>query len=345
MGVVAAGTTQATAALIGSTGTQAVAATSAAGIRLPVPGFQAINATHWYNEIYVVVHVDSSPAASLKLYPQVGDAFPDLGLNAPYILARDTGVILIQGCGKQGSWAVIPFPASGSGSVTSVGISTSSGGVTVGGGPITGSGTLTVDIDAGLSALAALTGTNTIYYRSAANTWTAVSIGSGLSFTGGTLAASGGGGTVTSVAIATSSFGLFVGGGPISGAGTLTVNLDGDLDNLVGFPALGTIPYGDGAHGWNSVTIGTGLTFAGGTLSATAAAITSGQTVCTAFNITGATTVYQATGNTIPIPGAGTYLITGKIRGVVQPASNAVAYVKRNSATSPTRPTSPIRKR
>lgn len=47
--------------------------------------------------------------------------------------------------------------------------------------------------DADLTALAALTGTNTIYYRSAANTWTAVTIGSGLTFSGGTLATSGGG--------------------------------------------------------------------------------------------------------------------------------------------------------
>ena len=43
--------------------------------------------------------------------------------------------------------------------------------------------------DADLAALAALTGTNTIYYRSAANTWTAVTIGTGLSFSGGTLSA------------------------------------------------------------------------------------------------------------------------------------------------------------
>ena len=42
--------------------------------------------------------------------------------------------------------------------------------------------------DADLSALAALTGTNTIYYRSAANTWTAVTIGNNLSFSGGVLA-------------------------------------------------------------------------------------------------------------------------------------------------------------
>lgn len=38
-----------------------------------------------------------------------------------------------------------------------------------------------------LAALEALSGTNTIYYRSGANTWTAVTIGAGLSFTDGTL--------------------------------------------------------------------------------------------------------------------------------------------------------------
>ncbi len=41
--------------------------------------------------------------------------------------------------------------------------------------------------DEDLTALAALSGTNTIYYRSAANTWTAVTIGGMLSFAAGTL--------------------------------------------------------------------------------------------------------------------------------------------------------------
>lgn len=41
--------------------------------------------------------------------------------------------------------------------------------------------------DADLDALAALSGTSTIYYRSAANTWSAVTIGGMLSFSGGTL--------------------------------------------------------------------------------------------------------------------------------------------------------------
>lgn len=47
--------------------------------------------------------------------------------------------------------------------------------------------------DADLSALATLTGTNTIYYRSAADTWSPVTIGTNLTFSGGTLSASGGG--------------------------------------------------------------------------------------------------------------------------------------------------------
>jgi len=50
-------------------------------------------------------------------------------------------------------------------------------------------------LDADLTALAALTGTNVIYYRAAANSWAAITIGSGLTFSGGTLAATGGGGS------------------------------------------------------------------------------------------------------------------------------------------------------
>jgi hypothetical protein len=45
-------------------------------------------------------------------------------------------------------------------------------------------------LDGDLTALAALSGTGSIYYRSAANTWSAITIGSGLSFNSGTLASS-----------------------------------------------------------------------------------------------------------------------------------------------------------
>jgi hypothetical protein len=49
---------------------------------------------------------------------------------------------------------------------------------------------------ANLAALAALSTTGKIYYLSAANTWTAVTIGSGMDFTGGTLSSTAGSGTV-----------------------------------------------------------------------------------------------------------------------------------------------------
>jgi hypothetical protein len=52
-------------------------------------------------------------------------------------------------------------------------------------------------IDADLTAIAALSGTHNIYYRSAANTWSSVTIGSGLDFTGATLSATGSGGNVS----------------------------------------------------------------------------------------------------------------------------------------------------
>lgn len=51
-------------------------------------------------------------------------------------------------------------------------------------------------LDGDLTALAALTGTNTIYYRSGTSAWTAVNISTGLSFSGGNLTATGGGGDV-----------------------------------------------------------------------------------------------------------------------------------------------------
>jgi hypothetical protein len=52
-------------------------------------------------------------------------------------------------------------------------------------------------LDADLTSLASATGTNTIYYRSTADTWTAVTIGDNLTFTGGTLAADGSGDALT----------------------------------------------------------------------------------------------------------------------------------------------------
>lgn len=53
-------------------------------------------------------------------------------------------------------------------------------------------------LDADLTSLAAASGVGVLYYRSAANTWATVIIGTGLSFTGGTLSTTLGGGNVNS---------------------------------------------------------------------------------------------------------------------------------------------------
>lgn len=90
---------------------------------------------------------------------------------------------------------------------------------------------------ANLGALAALSTTDKIYYLSAANTWTAVTIGSGLSFTTGTLSATG-----------------FAGSGAITGSG-LTMATARILGRTTG--STGAI---------EELTAGTGLVLSGGSL-------------------------------------------------------------------------------
>lgn len=83
----------------------------------------------------------------------------------------------------------------GGGTVTSVDLTAPPAGITVSGGPVTTSGSITLALADDLAALESLTGTNTIYYRSGASAWSPVTIGTGLTFTSGTLSATGGGGT------------------------------------------------------------------------------------------------------------------------------------------------------
>jgi hypothetical protein len=118
-------------------------------------------------------------------------------------------------------------------------------------------------LDLDLTALAALTGTNTIYYRSSPNTWTAVTLGTGLDFTGGTLSASGAGlgdfssNTASSI---DSELVLFSGTGgktgkrasqtgrPLLTAGVLSV---GNIN--AASEVTGTLPVGNGGTGATSL--------------------------------------------------------------------------------------------
>jgi hypothetical protein len=161
----------------------------------------------------------------------------------------------------------------------------------------------------------------------------AVTVGSGLSYTAGVLANASGEGTVTSVNASGGATGLSFSGGPITTAGTVVlsgilapsaggtgaVSLSGLLKGNGALPATAAVAGVDytpattgtssqllannGAGGFNNVTLGAGLFYAGGTLSSV-----SGVGTVTSVEIDGGTTGLEFGA---PITGAGTFLVTG----------------------------------
>lgn len=131
-------------------------------------------------------------------------------------------------------------------------------------------------LDADLTAISALAGTNTIYYRSAPDIWSPVSF-SGLSFSGGILTVTASGGNVSNSGTPTvGQYGKWVTATTIQGVAGATVlsdigaqPLDADLTSLAAASATNVIYYRSAADTWSTVTIGANLTFSGGTLSAT----------------------------------------------------------------------------
>jgi hypothetical protein len=122
---------------------------------------------------------------------------------------------------------------------------------------IDGSNRLATDPD--LTALAQLTGTNTIYYRSGVSAWSPVTMGANMSFAGGVL------NSVSGFADAPSDGSTY---GRLNAAWAKAQPLSGDLTSLAAASAINTIYYRSAANTWGPVTIGTGLTFTSGTLDA-----------------------------------------------------------------------------
>lgn len=187
-GLVAAGTDQATAAAVTTTTTQAVALASTAGVRLPAGGGGIVSGEA-DGRRFVVVHVNSSPAATLNVYPAAGESLDGYAVNAPHVLARGTGCIFVAHGGANGGWSVIPYPPAAVGTVTSVDLGTSSAGLTVGGGPVTSSGTLTVDLADDLEQLVGFPLAAAIPVGDGSGNWNALEIGDGLDLTAGVLSA------------------------------------------------------------------------------------------------------------------------------------------------------------
>lgn len=130
----------------------------------------------------------------------------------------------------RGDGTLATFPSVGTGTVTSVGVSTTSTGVTVGGGPVTTSGTLTVDINANLQSWSALA--TSAKFNTPAGTTAQYIRGDGTLATFPTIPS----GTVTSVQVAGGT-GISFAGGPITTSGTITATLSA---NLQAWSALAT---------------------------------------------------------------------------------------------------------
>lgn len=162
-------------------------------------------------------------------------------------------------------------------------------------------------LDGDLTSLAAATGTNTIYYRSAADTWSPVVIGTGLGFTGGTLSASGATGAALTKTDDTNVT-LTLGGSPATAllaAASLTLGWTGQLAITRGGTGASTasaartnlgVAIGTDVQAFNSnLTALSGLTgaantgfyFTGSGAMSTFSLTASGRTVCGASGTTG----------------------------------------------------------
>lgn len=82
----------------------------------------------------------------------------------------------------------------------------------------------------------------------------AITVGTGLSLTSGTLSATGAGGTVTSVGITAPAAGITVSGSPITSAGSMTLALANDLNAVEGLSGTG-IAVRTAADTWTTRTI------------------------------------------------------------------------------------------
>jgi len=124
-------------------------------------------------------------------------------------------------------------------------------------------------LDGDLTAISALTGTNTIYYRSAADTWSAVTIGTGLTFSGGTLAASGGGTTAHALTFNNAGAGA-ASGSTFDGSVAITVSY-----NTIGAQPLDSTLTALAAFNTNGLLAQTAAdTFTGRTITGTSGQIT-----------------------------------------------------------------------
>lgn len=228
-------------------------------------------------------------------------------------LTAGSGISVTNGAGS------ITIAATNSGTVTSVNVSGGSTGLTTSGGPVTSSGTISLGgtLAVGYGGTGATTAPNARInllpsYTSNAGKVLAVNVGG----TDVEWIAAGGTGTVTSVAVSGGSTGLTTSGGPITGAGTIT--LAGTLG--VGYGGTGQTSYTDGqllignstgnTLTKSTLTAGSGISITNGSGSITIAA-TGGSGTVTSVDVSGGTTGLSFSGG--PVTSSGTITMAGTL--------------------------------
>ncbi len=152
-----------------------------------------------------IVSLNNNPNNILTSTPNTLAGYNNSGVFSTVIVGSN--LTLVDG--------VLSATTPASGTVTSV-AATGGAGITVSGSPITTSGTLGISMTNSAA--------NTLAGYDNTGVFSDVTIGSGLSLSGGSLTATGSGGTVTSVAVATNN-GITISGSPITTSGTFTLGL------------------------------------------------------------------------------------------------------------------------
>jgi len=263
------------------------------------------------------------------------------GSGATVNVANGSKVLVVTDGAGAGAAVLNANPTEIGGTVTSVATSGTINGLTLTGGPITTSGTVTLGgtlainnadwsgTDLSLAnggtgvSLADPNADSIMFWDDSAGAVTWLGVGSGISITGTTISATGSGGTVTSVSGTGTKNGLTLSGtvtssGNITLGGTLAINdadwsgTDLSLANggtgasLVDPNADRILFWDDSAGAVTWLTVGSGLSLTGTTLSSTAA----GGTV-TSVAVSGGTTGLTTSGG--PITSSGTITLAGTL--------------------------------
>ena len=212
-------------------------------------------------------------------YSTTASAVPTAGNLTNGELALNTADMKLYAKNSSGAVTLLASSSGASGTVQSVSVVSANGlAGTVANATTTPAITLSTTVTGvlkgnGTAISAAVSGTDyapptsgtSILYGNGSGGFSNVTIGSGISFAGGTLSATGSGGTVTSVAMTVPSF-LSVSGSPITGSGTLAVT-------LASTPSNGQLLIGNGT-GFTTANLsaGTGISITNGAGSITIAA-------------------------------------------------------------------------